>query len=290
MGASFTPHSSTKFDRLENAILKWTRTTVTAIICLVSLVAILLLFNSIRLLFTSPDSSIDEDIRLAFIRPSLEDTLGDSSLGDSGASRSGQQGSSDDEDPYPEYRDHVEEIRTLFLPLYRAAGWSIDPDAPKRYTLGVIQELDEGLVRPDLDQAVGGMAEYVGEFVTFYTDALGVEPSTEQTPANPVSPAVLERINEALRQPLAAYLERYKLAVERRELRRGEEMERVVSEREAGREGLVQLGVLALAVFSGALLLLMFKVELSIRRYAERPVDNSGPSSKSMSEAGMLEE
>ena len=182
------------------------------------------------------------------------------------------------EHPMPEYEDEIDDMVDALQPLGLAfKGWKISEDN-RRIDIGnfasKLSPFKRALTEDQMDDVVSGLEDYIDDFADYYGDAAGLKGlDLDEIQSNSATDPVVETF---LENPTSAYLGGVSAAYE--------ELAGEVSkaEAEAGRNNasaasqiMVTAGSIG-AVILLVLLLVLFKVENSLRRSADAVEGSAG--------------
>ena len=278
-------------DRLERGLLRWTRTLVTIAVLFLLLAGLLTLFSSLSQLGASPDVTLADEIdTIEFDEPDIrnvpEKPAEAAEPEEKPRVAARRQPPPKDSQPYPRYSDEISDIVENLRPLVDALEINASRAGLRDYTVIRIKELENNIayrmnsVSNDvaldhLDDAVDGMVEFADDLADYYGDEIDLDRSRARAETE-IAPAFERHLKRVLDNPLGPYVEEFTREVKNLADAAEYESNRAAQARAEAATSLGSLGFIALSMLGGVLLLLVFRVELSLRRQAEAAAE-SGP-------------
>ncbi len=286
-------------DRLERGLLGWTRTIITIAVSFLLLGGSLTLYSSLAGYLASADVTLADDIdRVEFKEPGIRNVTEEpehtnEAQNERQADSASMQRSENRPSNTP-YGEEIADIVESLLPLMDALEFNASRMGLRNYVKSRVNMLDGAIgqgmrsvdsevAKAHLDDAVDGMVEYVDELADFYGDEIELDTSESRAEAD-ITPEFKRHLQRVLQDPLAPYVEEVKLAVADLANSASLEANRVAEARADARKSLESLIRIAVCLLGGILLLLVFRVEWSLRQHATavteasagRPVAETG--------------
>lgn len=264
--------------RIEVRILAWTRTLVTVVIVGAFVVGVLAFFSALSDVSASPDVTLDSgDIDVAEFDDSVRNVKVAPRQDDSDdRTESGQTPASEPDEHL--YQEEINQMVSLLRPLCDAFELDVSRVRIESYLKDQIDYVrlvterytDSPSVSEDrLEDAVSGMVEYVEELVEHYADEIDLDEETAKA-QKPIVGSFRAHAIDVLEHPLRPFVEKYVAASEELAAKVDDAKERAHARNIEGASNISSVGTIALVMLGGVLLLLVFKVEQSLRQYAEQ--------------------
>lgn len=182
------------------------------------------------------------------------------------------------EHPMPDYESELDDMVDDLMPLFVAfRGWEIDVSNRRSlidFIAGQLDQYQRSLSEDQMDDVVSGLEDYIDDFADYYSDAAGLEGlDLDEIQPNSASDPEVETF---LKNPTYAYLDGVGAAYEELagEVSKAEaEAER--NNASAASQIMITAGSIG-AVILLVLLLVLFKVENSLRRSADAVEGSAG--------------
>ena len=264
--------------RIEARILGWTRTLVTVVIVGAFVVGVLAFFSALSDVSASPDVTLDSgDIEVAEFDDSVRNVKPPPRPDDRDDRTENVQTPASEPDEHL-FQEEINKMVSLLRPLYDAFDRDLGRNRIEDYLIDRIDTVarvterysDSPSVGEDrLEDAVSGMVEYVEELVEHYTDEIDLDEETSKA-QKPIVDSFRDHVNEVLDDPLRPFVIQYSVALEELGAKAEDAKERARARNVEGASNISSVGTIALIMLGGILLLLVFKVEQSLRQYAEQ--------------------
>lgn len=182
------------------------------------------------------------------------------------------------EHPMPDYESELDDMVDDLMPLFVAfKGWEVSVENRRSLITFIADQLDQfqqTLSEDQMDDLVSGLEDYIDDFADYYGDAAGLKGlDPDEIQPNSATDPVVENF---LKNPTSSYLDGVREAYT-------ELQEEVIkAEAEAGRNNasaasqiMITAGSIG-AIILLVLLLVLFKVENSLRRSADAVEGTAG--------------
>lgn len=269
-----------RIGRVEVRILGAARALVTVVFSLGLVGGALVLINALLDVSASPDVTIDGgDVELAeFEEPAYRNVEAPARQVDEDGSREAEQApESQAEGERHVFQEELDAMVNLVRPLYDGVDFQVTRRQIENYLVGRIDTLqtiteshstESGVQEERLNEAVAGMSEYMEDLVDYYGGEIDLDEATGKA-RTPIVQSFREHVHDMLSGPVDPYLEEYE-AANARLLEDALNAEAIAAQRNKdGAEQFLLLGVIGLVMLGAVLLLLVFKVEQSLRQQAE---------------------
>lgn len=274
-------------ERIEVRILGWTRTLVTVVIVGALVVGLFGFVGALLDVSASPEVTLDSgDIEVMEFDDSFRNVQPEPREDD-------RQNEDRTARPTPAnqgerekhvFQEEINEMVSLLRPLYDAFEFNTgrtEIEAHLEHQIERIQKAteevsDSSSVQEDrLEDAVSGMVEYVEDMVDHYTDEIDLDEETSKA-QTAIADSFRNHVDGVLRAPVDPFVTKYEAAC--KDLGMEADNAKIIAAQRnlEGASGFVALGIIGLIMLGGVLLLLVFKVEQSLRQYAGQATHTGG--------------
>ena len=164
----------------------------------------------------------------------------------------------------------------LLRPLYDAFDFGASRTGIESHLVDRIEHIQElterysdslSVQEDRLEDAISGMVEYVEDMVDHYADEIDLDPDTSKAQV-PIVESFRDHVSRVLQNPVEPFYDEYIAAMDQLDTE-AENAAAIAAQRNLeGASSFLALGVIGLVMLGGVLLLLVFKVEQSLRQYA----------------------
>lgn len=261
-------------DKFEGIVLDNARRVISSLILAAIAVGALFLVLALWNFSDSPDAEITDSFDVPEFeeppRVASQATKKDSNVSPSDSSAKPAE-EPQWEHPMPNYESELDDMIDDLMPLFVAfKGWDVSVENRRSlitFIAGQLDRFQQTLSEDQMDDVVSGLEDYIDDFADYYGDAAGLSGlDLDEIQPNSATDPVVENF---LKNPTSSYLDGVREAYA--EL----EEEVINAEAEAGRNNanaasqiMITAGSIG-AIILLVLLLVLFKVENSLRRSAD---------------------
>lgn len=257
-------------DKFEGLVLDNSRRVVSLLIILAIVVGFLYLTTAIINFADSPNTKTDDRFDVPTFEEPIENVEEQEETQNSEKSADSSE-ETQSKHPMPEYRDEIANIVKNLFPFY-VAFFDFDISDERReylrgFTADQLLPYQDALSKKQMNEVVEGLEDYIDDFAEYYSEIVGIDglDIDEVNPGSMSNPELEQTLRTPFNEYLAGVEDAYDLHLEEVQ---SAETKAAKNNLSALKQFSIAGGSIAAIIFL-VLLLILFKVENSIRRSAD---------------------